>query len=84
MLSKDDMKTAGFNTRLRKTGSAVGATIPAEFLRDLNMQEGDQVTVSIEENGVKIVKSDPEFETNMTHYDVIEDRFAPAFRKLAE
>ncbi|MEX1036011.1 MAG: AbrB/MazE/SpoVT family DNA-binding domain-containing protein [Sneathiella sp.] len=84
MSSEIDKKPAGFETRLRKTGSAVGATIPAEFLRHLDLKAGDEVTVSIEENGVKIIKSDPEFDADMAHYEVIEDRFAPAFRKLAE
>ncbi|USG61399.1 AbrB/MazE/SpoVT family DNA-binding domain-containing protein [Sneathiella marina] len=77
-------KSALFETKLRKTGSAVGATIPAEFLRQLNMQAGDKVNVRIEENGIKIVKSDPAFEADMALYDVIEDRFAPAFKKLSE
>ncbi|HCR66349.1 MAG TPA: AbrB/MazE/SpoVT family DNA-binding domain-containing protein [Oceanicaulis sp.] len=84
MLKNSSKKSGSFKTKLRKTGSAVGATIPAEFLRQLDLKAGDKVTVNVEEDGVKIVKSDPAFEADMTHYDVIEDRFAPAFRKLAE
>ena len=81
---ENSKKPEGFETKLRKTGSAVGATIPAEFLRQLDLKAGDKVTVSVEEDGVKIVKSDPDFDADMAQYDVIEDRFAPAFRKLAE
>jgi len=84
MLNDNGKKSDGFETKLRKTGSAVGATIPAEFLRQLELKAGDKVTVSVEDNGVKIVKSDPEFDADMAHYEMIEDRFAPAFRKLAE
>ena len=84
MLRDNSKKTDGFETKLRKTGSAVGATIPAEFLRQLELQAGDKVIVSVENDSVKIVKSDPEFDADMAHYDIIEDRFAPAFQKLAE
>lgn len=82
--SNIDVKPNTFETKLRKTGSAVGATIPADFLRQLELKAGDKVTVSVDEGGVKIVKSDPAFDSDMAHYEIIEDRFSPAFRKLAE
>ena len=46
---ENSKKPEGFETKLRKTGSAVGATIPAEFLRQLDLKAGDKVTVSVEE-----------------------------------
>lgn len=77
-------KPVTFETKLRKTGSAVGATIPAEFLRQLDLRAGDKVSVTIDEDGLRILKSDPEFDADMAQYEIIEDRFAPAFQKLAE
>jgi len=42
-------------THLRKIGNSTGAIIPAQILKDLNLKEGDQLSI-IEEQG-KIVIS---------------------------
>jgi antitoxin component of MazEF toxin-antitoxin module len=72
----------GFETKLRKTGSAVGATIPADFLRRLGLKAGDKVTVGIDGEAIKIVAHDPDFAADLILYDMIADRFAPALRQL--
>lgn len=71
-----------FETRLRKTGSAAGVTIPAEFLRLLVLEIGDTLRVQIDGDGLQIKKVDTDFDEYMDLYAVIEDRFSPAFKKL--
>ncbi len=71
-----------FETRLRKTGSAAGVTIPAEFLRILGLEIGDTLRVQIDGDGLQIKKVDTDFDDFMELYTVIEERFGPAFKKL--
>jgi len=71
-----------FETKLRKTGSAAGVTIPAEFLRKLGFEIGDMLQVSIEGEGLQVRKIDAEFDLFMAQYLIIEDRFSSAFLKL--
>lgn len=71
-----------FETKLRKTGSAAGVTIPAEFLRHLGYEIGDTLRVGIDSDGLQIRKIDPEFDTFMELYDQIENHYKPALKRL--
>ena len=71
-----------FETKLRKTGSAAGVTIPAEFLRHLGYDIGDQLRVTLADQGLQIQKVDPDFDAFMKLYDQVEDRFDPLFKRL--
>ena len=73
-----------FETKLRKTGSAVGATIPADFLKRLGLKAGDKVVVGIEGKAIKIVAHDPDFAADLALYDMIAEHFAPALRQLED
>lgn len=74
--------TEPFETRLRKTGSAAGVTIPAEYLRQLGIEIGDTLQVEIEGDSFRIRKVDQEYDQFMEFYSLIEDRFAPALKEL--
>ena len=73
-----------FETRLRKTGSAAGVTIPAEFLRNLGYEIGDTLRVTVEDQSLRIRKIDQEFDAYMNLYSHLEDRFFPAFSKMVK
>jgi len=73
-----------FETRLRKTGSAAGVTIPADFLRSLGYEVGDTLRVAIDGDGLQIRKVDPEFDAFTGLYSMVEDRFLPALKQLYE
>jgi antitoxin component of MazEF toxin-antitoxin module len=75
---------APFETKLRKTGSAAGVTIPAEFLRHLGYDIGDTLKVSVDEQNLKICKSDPEHDLFIDLYERITDRYLPLYLKLGE
>lgn len=71
-----------FETKLRKTGSAAGVTIPAEYLRQLSYEIGDTLRVNLESDGLRITKIDDEFDNFMELYDFVEARFSPALSRL--
>ena len=71
-----------FETKLRKTGSAAGVTIPAEFLRHLGYDIGDLLRVSLADQGLQIHKVDPEFDAFLKLYEQVEDRFSPLLKRL--
>lgn len=73
-----------FETRLRKTGSAAGVTIPADFLRRLGFEIGDTLRVILDGDGLQIKKIDMEFDSYMELYATVEDRFAPAFENMKD
>ncbi len=73
-----------FETRLRKTGSAAGVTIPAEFLRLLGIEVGDTLQVEIEGDGFRIRKLDRDYDIFMDLYSFIEDRYRPALHQLED
>jgi antitoxin component of MazEF toxin-antitoxin module len=71
-----------FETRLRKTGSAVGVTLPAAILRHVGLQTGDKVTVGADGDMITILRTDPNHEADLALYQAIEDRFSPAFSQI--
>ncbi|WP_025897364.1 AbrB/MazE/SpoVT family DNA-binding domain-containing protein [Sneathiella glossodoripedis] len=71
-----------FETKLRKTGSAAGVTIPAEFLRHLGYEIGDTLRVKIEGDGLQVRKIDPEFDEFMALYEPIETHYRPSLKRL--
>jgi len=73
-----------FETRLRKTGSAAGVTIPAEFLRNLGYEIGDTLRVTVEDQTLRIRKIDQEYDAYMDLYSHLEDRFTHAFSKMVK
>ncbi|MEH6404829.1 MAG: AbrB/MazE/SpoVT family DNA-binding domain-containing protein [Sneathiella sp.] len=73
-----------FETRLRKTGSAAGVTIPAEFLRNLGYEIGDTLRVTVEDKSLRIRKIDQEFDAYMNLYFHLEDRFTHALSKMVK
>jgi len=43
--------------RITKIGNSLGVTFPSELLNQLNLSQGDEVTVEIENNSLIIKKS---------------------------
>jgi antitoxin component of MazEF toxin-antitoxin module len=71
-----------FETKLRKTGSAAGVTIPAEFLRHLGYEVGDTLRVQLDSDGLQVRKIDPEYDDFMALFDTIETHYRPSLKRL--
>ncbi|MFT6557930.1 MULTISPECIES: AbrB/MazE/SpoVT family DNA-binding domain-containing protein [Sneathiella] len=84
MAPKRTLQPEPFETRLRRTGSAAGVTIPAEFLRQLGIEVGDTLQVEIDGESFRIRKLDQDYDLFMDLYEFVEDRFAPSLHQMED
>lgn len=70
--------------KLRKLGNSVGTTFPKEILDKFNLKEGDELTLVVMEDGIKLMTYDPEFERVMAAYKQGASQYHNAMRELAD
>lgn len=70
--------------KLQKVGDAVGATFPSEILEQLNLKEGDQLTVVVMKDGIKLMACDSDVEKAMAAYKQGSAQYYDAMRELAD
>ncbi len=69
---------------LRKIGNSVGIVLPKEALSHLQLQEGDTVTLTEAQDGLRITASNPEFSKTMAVFESLNRRYRNALRELAK
>lgn len=70
--------------KLRKVGNSIGTTIPKEILERFNLKEGDELTVVVLEDGIKLMAYDPDFNQVMAAYRQGASQYRNALRELAD
>ena len=70
--------------KLQKVGDAVGTTFPSEILEQLNLKEGDQLTVVVMEDGIKLMAYDSNTEKAMAAYKQGASQYYDAMKELAD
>jgi putative addiction module antidote len=70
--------------KIRKIGNSLGVVLPKEVLMRLNVGEGDTVTISEAQDGVRLTSSDPEFAKSMAVFESLNRRYRNALRELAK
>lgn len=70
--------------KLRKVGNSIGATIPRDVLDKFNLKEGDELTLVVLEDGIKLMAYDPEFEQVIAAYKQGASQYRNALRELAD
>ncbi len=70
--------------KLRKVGNSVGLVLPKEALAHLKVQEGDTVTLTEAQDGVRLTASNPEFAKSMAVFESLNRRYRSALRELAK
>ena len=70
--------------KLRKIGNSVGVVLPKEELSQLNVVEGDTVTITDAQDGVRITASNPEFSKTMAVFESLNRRYRNTLRELAK
>lgn len=70
--------------KLRKVGNSIGTTIPKEILDRFNLKEGDELTLVVLEDGIKLMAYDPHFEQVMAAYKQGAAQYRNALRELAD
>lgn len=58
-------------TTLTKWGNATGFRIPQAFLKQLGLEAGDKVNVTLEKNGLVILKTGPNLEDLLRGYTAL-------------
>jgi len=70
--------------KLRKVGNSVGVVLPKEVLAHLQVAEGDTVTVTEAQDGVRLSAGNPEFAKTMAVFESLNRRYRNALRELAK
>lgn len=65
---------------LAKWGNATGVRIPKPFLKQLGLEAGDKVNITLEKNGLVISKTGPSLE-NTLEGDTTSNRHEEHFKK---
>ncbi len=70
--------------KLRKIGNSVGVVLPKEALAHLKVQEGDTVTLTESQDGMRLTASNPEFAKTMAVFESLNRRYRNTLRELAK
>lgn len=70
--------------KLRKVGNSVGVVLPKEALAHLKAEEGDTVTLTEAQDGLRLTSSSPEFAKTMAVFESLNRRYRNALRELAK
>jgi putative addiction module antidote len=70
--------------KLRKVGNSLGIVLPKEALSHLQLEEGDTVTLTEAQDGLRITASNPEFAKSMEVFQSLNRRYRNALRELAK
>ena len=70
--------------KLRAIGNSVGVILPRELLAELNVGEGDTLSVVRTPDGIRLAKADPEFERQMETARRLMNRWHNVLRELAK
>ncbi len=70
--------------KVRKIGNSLGIVLPREVLMHLNVGEGDTLTISEAQDGVRLTSSDPNFAKSMAVFESLNRRYRNALRELAK
>ncbi len=72
------------NLKLRKIGNSLGLVLPKEVISQLNVVEGDTITVTDGPDGMRITASNPEFSKTMAVFESLNRRYRNTLRELAK
>ena len=70
--------------KIRKVGNSLGVVLPKEALAHLNVAEGDTLTLSESQDGVRLTASNPEFVQTMAVFESLSRRYRNTLRELAK
>lgn len=72
------------NLKVRKVGNSLGVVLPKEALAHLHVQEGDTLTLSEAQDGVRLTAANPEFSRTMAVFESLNKRYRNTLRELAK
>jgi putative addiction module antidote len=70
--------------KVRKIGNSLGVVLPKEALSHLHVKEGDSLTLTEAQDGVRLTAADPTFTETMEVFESLSRRYRNALRELAK
>ena len=70
--------------RLTKQGNSTGITIPSEILERLKLKRGDEVTLTLIGDGLKVTRDDGVYQKSIDAGRRVATRYHRALRDLAK
>ena len=70
--------------KVRKVGNSLGIVLPKEALSHLNVEEGDTLTLSESQDGVRLTAANPAFAETMAVFESLSRRYRNTLRELAK
>ena len=70
--------------KMRRMGGSLGATFPKELTEEMQLQDGDEVSLVKTERGFLLTTHDPDFEEAMKLYERGGRKYRNALRELAK
>lgn len=70
--------------KIRKIGNSLGVTLPAESLSRHQLEEGDEVLISVDADGIKLTPYDPDFEDSVDAARSGTKKYRNALKELAK
>ena len=70
--------------KIRKVGNSLGIVLPKEALAHLDVREGDTLTLTEAQDGVRITATTPEFSKTMAVFESLNRRYRNTLRELAK
>lgn len=70
--------------KIRKVGNSYGVVLPKEVLSHLRVREGDTLTMTEAQDGIRLTATDPEFDKTMQVFESLSRRYRNTLRELAK
>ena len=70
--------------KVRKVGNSLGIVLPKQALSHLNVEEGDTLTLSEAQDGVRLTAANPAFADTMAVFESLSRRYRNTLRELAK
>jgi len=70
--------------KIRQIGNSLGIVLPKEALAHLRVGEGETLTLTHSQDGVRLTAADPEFDKTMATFESLNRRYRNTLRELAK
>lgn len=70
--------------KIRKIGNSLGTILPADTLNTHHLEEGDEVIISVDAEGIRLTPYDPDFEDSLEAARVGMKKYKNALKELAK
>lgn len=82
--SSGNPKCMTLSPKVRKIGNSLGVVLPKEVLSHLHVEEGEALTLTEAQDGVRLTAADLSFTETMEVFESLSRRYRNAQRELAK